>query len=52
MNTLIYHSLRKLNVIILLMNHFTIENNLMTPTMKVRRHEVEKIYSEVINGMF
>jgi long-chain acyl-CoA synthetase len=32
--------------------HFTIENNLMTPTMKVRRHEVEKKYSEVINGMF
>ncbi|MDA8711050.1 long-chain fatty acid--CoA ligase [Alphaproteobacteria bacterium] len=31
---------------------FTIENNLMTPTMKVRRHEVEKKYSEVINGMF
>jgi len=24
----------------------------MTPTMKVRRHEVEKRYSEVINGMF
>ncbi|MBL6771222.1 MAG: long-chain fatty acid--CoA ligase [Rhizobiales bacterium] len=31
---------------------FTIENNLITPTMKVRRHEVEKKYSEVINGMF
>ena len=31
---------------------FTIENNLMTPTMKVRRHEVQKKYSEVINGMF
>src|SRR5210317_796669 len=31
---------------------FTIENNLMTPTMKVRRQEVEKKYSEVINGMF
>ena len=31
---------------------FTIENNLMTPTMKVRRHEVEKKYTEVINGMF
>ena len=31
---------------------FTIENNLMTPTIKVRRHEVEKKYSEVINGMF
>jgi long-chain acyl-CoA synthetase len=31
---------------------FTVENNLMTPTMKVRRHEVEKKYSEVINGMF
>ena len=31
---------------------FSIENNLMTPTMKVRRHEVEKKYSEVINQLF
>ena len=32
--------------------HFTIENNLMTPTMKVRRHEVKKKYSEVIDQLF
>jgi len=31
---------------------FSIENNLMTPTMKVRRHEVEKKYSETINQLF
>ena len=31
---------------------FSIENNLMTPTMKVRRHEVEKKYFEVINQLF
>lgn len=31
---------------------FSIENNLMTPTMKVRRHEVEKKYSEIINQLF
>ena len=31
---------------------FSIENNLMTPTMKVRRHEVEKKYSEAINQLF
>jgi len=31
---------------------FSIENNLMTPTMKVRRHEVQKKYSEVINQLF
>ena len=31
---------------------FSIENNLMTPTMKVRRHEVEKKYSEIINNLF
>lgn len=31
---------------------FSIENNLMTPTMKVRRHEVQKKYSEIINQLF
>ena len=31
---------------------FTIENNLMTPTMKVRRHEVQKKYSNIINQLF
>ena len=31
---------------------FSIENNLMTPTMKVRRHEVEKKYSDIINNLF
>ena len=31
---------------------FTIENNLMTPTMKVRRHEVQKKYSEIIDQLF
>ncbi len=31
---------------------FTIENNLMTPTMKVRRHEVQKKYSSIINQLF
>ena len=31
---------------------FSIENNLMTPTMKVRRHEVEKKYAEIMNQLF
>ena len=31
---------------------FSIENNLMTPTMKVRRHEVEKKYDKIINHLF
>jgi long-chain acyl-CoA synthetase len=31
---------------------FSIDNNLMTPTMKVRRHEVEKKYAEIINQLF
>ena len=31
---------------------FTIENNLMTPTMKVRRHEVQKKYYNIINQLF
>ena len=31
---------------------FSIENNQMTPTMKVRRHEVQKKYFEIINQLF
>ena len=31
---------------------FSIENNLMTPTMKVRRHEVQKKYQNQINQLF
>ena len=31
---------------------FTIENNLMTPTMKVRRHEVQKKYQNQIDQLF
>ena len=32
--------------------HFSIENNLMTPTMKVRRHEVQKKYQNQIDQLF
>ena len=31
---------------------FSIENNLMTPTMKVRRHEVQKKYQNLIDQLF
>ena len=31
---------------------FSIENNLMTPTMKVRRHEVQKKYQNRIDQLF
>ena len=31
---------------------FSIENNLMTPTMKVRRHEVQKKYQNQIDQLF
>ena len=31
---------------------FSIENNLMTPTMKVRRHEVQKKYQSQIDQLF
>ena len=31
---------------------FSIENNLMTPTMKVRRHEVQKKYQNKIDQLF
>ena len=42
----------KIKKFIIIDEPFTIENNLMTPTMKVRRHEVQKKYNEIINKMF
>ncbi|KAG8855025.1 hypothetical protein FRB96_007220 [Tulasnella sp. 330] len=31
---------------------FTVENNTMTPTFKIRRKEAHKMYSDIIDGMY
>lgn len=36
----------------LLPEPFTVENSLMTPTLKIKRKEVEKRYSELINDLY
>ncbi|KAG9002476.1 hypothetical protein FRB94_003836 [Tulasnella sp. JGI-2019a] len=33
-------------------NQFTIENNTMTPTFKIRRKDAHKMYKDVIDGMY
>ncbi len=42
----------KIKKFILIDGPFSIENNLMTPTMKVRRHEVQKKYQNQIDQLF
>ena len=42
----------KIKKFIVIDEPFSIENNLMTPTMKVRRHEVQKKYQNQIDQLF
>ena len=42
----------KIKKFIFIDESFSIENNLMTPTMKVRRHEVQKKYQNQIDQLF
>ena len=42
----------KIKKFIFINEPFSIENNLMTPTMKVRRHEVQKKYQNQIDQLF
>ena len=42
----------KIKKFIIIDEPFSIENNLMTPTMKVRRHEVQKKYQNQIDQLF
>ncbi len=36
----------------LTMTPFTIENNSLTPTLKIKRHVAKKMYIDVINKMY
>jgi len=31
---------------------FTIDNRLLTPTMKIRRHKIKEIYAEALEGLY
>ena len=31
---------------------FTVENGLMTPTMKIRRHKIHEIYGAMLEGLY
>jgi long-chain acyl-CoA synthetase len=36
----------------LLSEPFTVENNMMTPTLKLRRREIERVYADLIEDMY
>jgi long-chain acyl-CoA synthetase len=31
---------------------FTVENQMMTPTLKIRRHAIQAVYDEEIEGLY
>jgi long-subunit acyl-CoA synthetase (AMP-forming) len=41
-----------LDRLIVIDEQWTIENDLLTPTLKVKRHVLEKKYHDVINGRY
>lgn len=45
-------SFEKIRKFIIIQEPFTIENGMMTPTLKIRRKEVEKRYCEAINSLY
>ncbi len=45
-------SFEKIRKFLIIQEPFTIENGLMTPTLKIRRNEVENRYKEAINSLY
>lgn len=45
-------NVEKVRRFILAREAFSIENELMTPTLKIRRHAVKKVYGPVLEGLF
>ena len=45
-------NIEKVRKFIIANEGFTIENELMTPTLKVRRHKIKEIYGEKLEGLY
>ncbi len=45
-------NVEKVRKFIIATEGFTIENELMTPTLKVRRHKIKEIYGEKLEGLY
>ena len=45
-------SIEKIRKFIIILDPFSTDNGLLTPTMKVRRHKVKEIYGEALNDLY
>jgi len=45
-------SIEKIRKFIVILDPFSTDNGLLTPTMKVRRHKVKEIYGEALNDLY
>ena len=45
-------SIEKIRKFIVILDPFSTENGMLTPTMKVRRHKVKEIYGEALNDLY
>ncbi len=47
-----FNSLEKIKQLYLTLDNFTIENDLLTPTMKIKRNNAVKFYSTIIKDLY
>jgi long-chain acyl-CoA synthetase len=47
-----FNSLEKIKQLHLVIDPFTIENDLLTPTMKVKRNVAKKVFDKEINDLY
>mgnify|MGYP002624732225 FL=1 len=45
-------SLEKIRRFAILSEPFTVDNGMLTPTMKIRRHKIREAYGEIIDGLY